>query len=906
MAWRPGPGRRWRQGVDRVEIPFERHVLENGLEVVLHEDPSCPLVCVCVAYHVGSAREEPGKSGFAHLFEHLMFEGSQHVGAGGHFKRINEAGGTLNGTTNRDRTIYYETLPAQHLELALWLESDRMGYLLPAITQDKLDNQRAVVKNERRQNYENRPYAKALWPLAEALYAAPHPYHWLTIGSHADLDAAKLEDVHEFFRRWYGPNNATLAIGGDVRPAEALALAMKYFGPIPRGPDNFRPAPRRAVLSQSVRRVVEDDVQLPELTLAWPVCEHYHEDEPALTLLQSILSANKASLLQKALTIDEVLAHQVVAWLNPGEIAGELRVSVRAVSGISLEHLEERILALLDELARRGVDRQQLERQKSRMEAAFIEALETVSSRTHLLAETNLFLSEPSRLVRELDDVLAVTPEQVERMLRKYVLRRPLVSMSVIPRGKFELAAAGRSPAQQEKERTLARGEAPPPAPMPPFHAPAIHHHRIGSLQTLVLPFGRLPVIALHLSLPGGHLRETLEQLGTSMLAAEWTAEGTEELSTSELADRWDGLGAEFRVSSTDDEITVHLRCLARHFRAAMDLLADVLVRPRLEGADFERLRKQRLQTLMMRGDHPRSIADTVFRKLTYGRDSVAGFPKMGTVETVSDLTIDSVRGFRDSFLVVDSAHLAIVGNPDRSVLLDVLAMVVATWKANEARPVPEAPPRFHQGLPIYLVDKPGAAQSEIRIGHAGIARTNPDYDRLMALNYVLGGAFNSRINANLRENKGITYGAFSRFSGGLRPGSFVVWTAVSTQATKQAVLEILKELKGLYDGVSEQETDFARDALMQATSRRFESIAGQMEMLSNILRYGLPDDYLERRLQSLKTMTRPDLDQLAGRYLHPDRVAILVVGDAAKVKSDLESCGLGPLMLLDIDGNPR
>jgi zinc protease len=346
-----------------VELPFTKVVLDNGLQVVIHEDRSDPVVAVYVLYHVGSGREEVGRSGFAHLFEHLMFQGSEHVGDDQHFKIVSEAGGTLNGTTNRDRTNYFETLPSNQLETALWLEADRMGYLLPAITQAKLDNQREVVKNERRQNYENVPYRQAAGKVMEALYPPDHPYHWLTIGSHEDLTAASLEDVHAFFRRWYGPNNATLAIGGDVDTAQALALVRKWFGGIPRGPEVAPPAQRPVRLDGNVRLVMEDKVKLPELSLIWPSVPRGHADEAALELLTAILSANKSAVLDRALTIDQVLASRVSASQAGDELAGEFDITVRAAPGTDLDTLEQAVLRLLAGLAADGVDPEQLQRQ---------------------------------------------------------------------------------------------------------------------------------------------------------------------------------------------------------------------------------------------------------------------------------------------------------------------------------------------------------------------------------------------------------------------------------------------------------------------------------------------------------------------------------------------------------------
>src|SRR5262245_37751786 len=454
-----GPGRKW--GADGgALVPFTKHVLRDGLELVPHEDHSEPVVAVYVYYHVGSSREEPGRSGFAHLFEHMLFQGSQHVADNDHFRLIQEAGGALNGTTNQDRTNYFETLPSEHLELALMLESDRMGFLLPAMTQAKLDNQRDVVMNERRQSYENRPYGLVHETLLAALYPEGHPYSWPTIGSMADIQAATLEDVARFFRRWYGPNNATLAIGGDFEPARALELVARYFGPLPPGPPVERPVPELARRAAPPRVVLEDRVQQPQLSLCWPTVADGYPDEPALELLADVLSANKSSVLDRALMIEQELASLVAIAHVAQERAGTLSLSARPHPGVTLGQLERRIDELLHELARRGVDPERLERLKRRREGELFRTLETVAARTSRVGHDNLFHGDPGRITLELERRRAVGVAEVEAVLARYVLDRPRVVLSTVPRGQRALAA----PADE-----AAPAAAPPPAPEVPL-----------------------------------------------------------------------------------------------------------------------------------------------------------------------------------------------------------------------------------------------------------------------------------------------------------------------------------------------------------------------------------------------------------------------------------------------------
>jgi zinc protease len=876
---------------------------------VIHEDRSDPVVAVYVLYHVGSGREEVGRSGFAHLFEHLMFQGSEHVGDDQHFKIVSEAGGTLNGTTNRDRTNYFETLPSNQLETALWLEADRMGYLLPAITQAKLDNQREVVKNERRQNYENVPYRQAAGKVMEALYPPDHPYHWLTIGSHEDLTAASLEDVHAFFRRWYGPNNATLAIGGDVDTAQALALVRKWFGGIPRGPEVAPPAQRPVRLDGNVRLVMEDKVKLPELSLIWPSVPRGHADEAALELLTAILSANKSAVLDRALTIDEVLASRVSASQAGDELAGEFDITVRAAPGTDLDTLEQAVLRLLAGLAADGVDPEQLQRQKNRYEARVVNGLETVARRTNALAEANVFFGDPAAATRMLEQMLAVTPQDVEAALRTYVLDRPRIVLSVVPEGAPEQAASGADVALARPLAAAApldRAARPAAEPARTFRPPAVWHDTLPSgVPVTGTRYTELPLVSLSLAVPAGHLYDGPATAGLASLTAEMMNEGTAALDTLALTDALDELGATLRVGSDDDEITISLRTLERHLPQAALLLQDVVLRPRFDAKDFERLKTQRLTALETRGDSIRTIAGNSWARVLYGKDDMNGWPSAGTPQSVAGLTLDQVRAFHRGHVVPAGPRLTVVGDVDAAALRGLFPDLAGKWSGAAPAPIAGAAPLARDATRIFLVDKPGAPQSELRIGHAGLAATDPDWYPVSIMNYVLGGTFSSRINMNLREDKGYTYGARSGFAGGLRPGAFSASSGVRTDVTAESVAEIMQELTAIRDGVTEEELAFARDGLLQAMNRQYESISALNQMLDGISMYAYPDDYLVGRIAILGRITKQDVDALAAKYVHPDRAAILVVGDKEQVLGPLQALGYGPVTELDIDGNP-
>jgi zinc protease len=920
-----------------VAIPFRKFVLENGLELVVHEDHSVPVAAVYVYYHVGSAREVRGRSGFAHLFEHMLFQGSEHVGDEQHFKLIQEAGGTLNGSTTSDRTNYFEILPANQLELALWLESDRMGFLLPAMTQAKLDNQRDVVKNERRQNYENRPYGQADGVIAAALYPPDHPYSWITIGSQEDLSAASLDDVKGFFQRWYGPNNATLAVGGDVKTEEVVSMVKKYFGSLPRGPAVEKPLPRLVKLLESKRLVMEDKVKLPQISITWPAVPNYTGDDAALDFLASILAANKSSVLERALTIDEQLATQVNATNEGRELAGEFTITIRPHRGVTLDTLEEKTRAILEKLGREGCDPAQLERVKSRYESSVIRRQETVGMRTGTLANYNTFIKNPGYLDLDLARHMAVTPADIERVLKQYILGQPAIVLSVVPEGKLNLAASNStsetkgmatgveiawkdSPASKEPFPSPAKATAvagipptfdrkrqPTAGPAITFHAPPVWHEELdGGIAVVGTSYRELPVSVLSLAVPAGRLHETMSTLGLSSMTADLLQQGTQALTATGFTEELDRLGASLFASAGEEEITLTLTCLDKHLAEAVRLLGDVLMEPRLGQDDFARIQRERLVSLETRADRITAIAADVYRHLLWG-DSVAGMPTSGTPETVKKLTLDDVKSFWRDHGIPTGARLTFVGSEDAAGVSKLMAPITSRWKPGAAaQPLAVPRPSPITSTHLYLVDKPGAAQSEIRIGNISVSSRDPEYYPLTVLNYPLGGVFSSRVNLNLREDKGYTYGARTSVEGGMIPGPFTASAAVKTEVTKESVVEFMKELSKFQDdGMTAKELTFTKESIAEGAKRQYESPMALSGMLDSISKYGWPDDFAERRLKELAGFTQADMKRLAEKYIHPESMVLLVVGDKQKIEKGLGELSYGPPIELDVDGNP-
>ena len=916
-------------------LPHERHVLDNGLEVVLHRDTSAPVVAVYVYYHVGSSREEAGKTGFAHLFEHMLFQGSAHVPDNDHFRLIQEAGGTLNGTTNQDRTNYFETLPSNQLELALWLESDRMGFLLPAMTQAKLDNQRDVVMNERRQSYENRPYGLVHETALGLLYPPGHPYSWPTIGSMKDIGEATLKDVASFFRRWYGAGNATLAVGGDIDPGRALALVETYFGEIPRGPVVDDPATAGVGFSEARRAVLEDSVQLPQLTLAWPCVEAWHADEPALTLLADVLSANRSSILDAALMEEEELASLVTIALSARERTGEFTINLRPNPGVSLDTLEERVdelIRVFAQPAREGAASREadgrLERLKTRREGSVLRSLETVAGRTNQLAFDNCFGGVPDRIAERLERWRAVSVADLRRVANDYLVDAGRAVVSVVPRGTGAgppLGAAsfvadtapspGADPGSDDPPHVgakaarepaasgaLDRSRCPEPKAQATFRSPPLWSVRLENAVELAgTPFSKIPVSLVSLAIPAGRLHETEATAGLSALAAAMLEEGTQSVGGTELVDALDGMGAEFGVHATDDEIVLYVSALDEHLASATELLTDVVLAPRFDADDFERVRRQQIVSAETRLDQPASLARDAYARLVYG-PGVRGGPVLGTRETLERLQLTDVERFFAQAADPSATRLAFAGHADADAAARLFERLGAEWgggtHATRMGPLDAdsiGAPTFAEETTIYLVDKPGAQQSELRIGHGGLSRSDPDWFPAYVMNYVIGGSFSSRLNLNLREDKGYTYGVRSAFSGGRTPGSFTVSTAVQTDVTAAAIGEALKELRGAPGDIRSSEVEFARSAISQALRRAFESASALLGFVETTSKYDRPVDFPERRLAWLEQMDARVLNELAERLVRPENAFVVVVGDAEALEGTLD--GIAPVV---------
>ena len=898
---------------DEVVIPYRRVRLDNGLTVILHPDTSDPLVHLDVTYHVGSAREEVGKSGFAHFFEHMMFQGSENVGDEQHFKIISESGGTLNGTTSTDRTNYFQTAPANQLEKLLWLEADRMGFLLDAVTQEKFEVQRETVKNERGQRVDNVPYGLLSERVGEALFPEGHPYSWMTIGYVEDLDRVDVNDLKKFFLRWYGPNNAVLTIGGDFDEAQTLAWLVKYFGVIPRGPDVAMPDKPVVTLDANRYISLEDNVALPLLFMAYPTVYLYHEDEAPLDVLMSILGVGETSLLYKNMVKNRI-AVQAQATHGCSELSCQFAIIAlpNPAAGKTLADLEKIVRDSLVEFEERGITDDDLLRVKMTIVSGKIYGLESVFGKVSQLAAYQYLTGSPDYAPTDVARYENVTKDDVMRVYNQYIKDRPAVIMSIVPHGQGAQRASEDTWQRYERElldyaqvdsadlayRTAEddfdRSVIPPAGANPAITLPEIWR---GQLDNGVRVLGarnvETPTTAIRLRIAAGQRNESTEKLGLAALTASMMNEATEKSSNEELSDRLQKLGSSISFGADNNQTSATVRSLTKNLDATLAILAEKLLEPKFAPEDFARVQAQTLQAIEQSKKQAASTAQVVYQLLLFGSDNAIAHLDVGTSDTVAGLTLDDVREFRAEHYSPTIASVVVVSDLSMSELLPKLA-VLEEW---------QGPPVARAGLKpfpetgktkIYLVHKPDAAQSEIRIGKRALNYdATGEFYRAGLANFVLGGAFNSRINLNLREDKGYTYGARSSFAGDEDYGLFTASAGVRTDTTVASIIEFEKEIRSYgKDGITAAELAFTRNAIGQRDALNYETPRQKLGFLSRIQIYDLDDDFVDQQNEILASIPAEELNAIAAKHLTMDDMIIVVVGDQAVIEDELATLG--------------
>ena len=904
-------------------IPVEKYVLDNGLTVVLHEDKSDPIASVAIYYHVGSSRETAGKTGFAHLFEHMMFQKSENVGEDQFFKNIQGAGGSLNGSTNQDRTNYYEVVPKNALEMALWMESDRMGYLENTVTATALANQQNVVQNEKRESVDNAPYGFNYGLILKNLYPKDHPYSWTVIGEMEDLANATVEDVKSFHKKYYSPNNAFLVISGDYSKEEVKAWVEKYFGEIPRGEDVEKRDAMNVSLPASIKLYHEDNfAKAPMLTMVYPTVERYSKDSYALNFLGEILSGTKKSPLYTVLVKEKKLTSRVGARNGSQELAGTFNISVTANPGVNLSEVEKAIFEGFEKFEKEGFTEEDLNRIKASYETGFVNRFASVQGKAFTLAEYTMNTGDPQFYVKDLENIMAVTMDDVKMVYEKYIKGKNFLQTSFVPKGETNLIAEGAVNAGIVEEnlsnaaevKIAATTEEPivkTPAKFDRSVMPAVGPDPevsipkpwMGSLSNGMKLMGiqqsELPLVQYSISINGGRLYDSIEKAGLANLTASMLNEGTKSKTPEELELAIGLLGASIYVSAGNEEITINVSSLSKNFEKTLALVEEMLLEPRWDSVQFVLAKSRIINNLKRNAANPEYLASRNLNKLIFG-DNILAMDATGTQETVSALTLDDLRDYYNKYFSPSIATFLIAGDVDQPRVEAALTDLNQKWQSKEVVvpvfTVPAAPEKSQ----IYFVDVPGAKQSVINIGGPSIPRTDPDFYAATVANYKLGGSFNGIFNLILREEKGFTYGARSFFSGGRSTGSYSASSKVRTNSTLESVTIFKTEMEKYRESIPQEYVDFTKSALMKGNALKFETLGDLLGMINNINAYDLPVDYIKKQETFVKGLTPEIVREYAVKYIDPARMYYVVVGDAATQLKELEKLGLGKPVLIE------
>nr|WP_328837001.1 pitrilysin family protein [Vibrio ulleungensis] len=903
-----------------ASIAYSKYVLDNGLTVILSPDDSDPLVHVDVTYHVGSAREEVGKSGFAHFFEHMMFQGSKHVGDQEHFKIITEAGGDLNGTTNRDRTNYYQTVPSNQLEKVLWMESDRMGFLLEAVSQRKFEIQRDTVKNERAQNYDNRPYGLTWEKLGEAMYPEGHPYSWQTIGYVEDLDRVDVNDLKAFFLRWYGPNNAVLTIGGDIDEQQTMEWISQYFGSIPEGPAVESAPKQPAVLPEDRFVTLEDRIRQPMMVMGWPTSYRGADDQRSLEALATIVGNGRNSILYQEL-VKTQKALSAAAYSDCSELACNFYVVVMVNSGdeANLGPIYDQVSDIMENFTLEQVEQSQLDQIAGSAKASSIFSLQSVSGKVSMLASNETFYGQPDRLQSNLEAINAVDQASVYQSYLTYVKDKPRVTLSVVPKGESQLAAR---PANfVTPERTLPeyqkvsedqldlrtavdnfdRSVMPQVGTAVSVTLPKLYQfHTDNDVEVLGTVSSETPTVLFQLRMPAGNRYAAIGKEGIAGLTASMMSEGTQLRDSEEIQAQLDGLGSSVSIRSGEYTTSITVSSLSEHFEETLDVVEEALFKPAFNESDFARIKQQALEGLVYEHQTPSWLASQATRQVAFG-DSFYARSSDGTSDSVASLTLDDVKQFYAQHYSPHGAQVLVVGDISERELKKQLQRF-ERWEGETApilrRKTIDAP----TGQSIYVVDKPRAPQTIVRLVRNGMPfdATGELYLSQLA-NFNLAGNFNSRINQNLREDKGYTYGASGYFASNREVGIVVFNAQVRADSTVDSIKEILLELEQYSSqGMTDAELNFMRMAVGQQDALKYETPGQKAQLLSSILTYSLDYDYLNTRNRIAATVDKQTLDEMAAKWFNPDDYQIVVVGDAESLIPQLKALNI-PLQQLEI-----
>ena len=913
-----------------LSIDYEKFTLKNGLDVILQVDRSDPIVAVTTVIHAGSNREKPGRTGFAHFFEHMAFNDSENVPRGWNRKAIPDWGGQRNGGTWSDGTIYFEVVPKDAFDKILWIDSDRLGYMINTVTTAALEREKQVVKNEKRQRVDNAAYGYTGEVIRTALYPDGHPYSWTVIGSLPDLQAATLDDLREFHTKWYGPNNVTLSIVGDIDIKETKEKVELWFGEIPKGQEVGSPEPQPVTLKATKNLWFEDNfAKLPELRLTFPTVESLHEDELALDILAQIFGGTKNSPLYVEVVHNTDLAPNVSAFHRASQIAGEFTIRVRGKSGTDLDDVLTSIESAFERFEEKGVSESDLSRIKAEQETILYNSLSTVLGKSRDLATNNEFAKDPGYSAKRADDLLILKDHDIRSAYEKYIKDKPYVMTSFVPKGQAELAVSGATKASvwieevkanvaseevsagdvatYEKTPTKHERSEPPFGKLPLFQMPDVWTRDLGNGVILRgIESNEIPLVQFDLTLPGGRWLEVASKNGQLSLLADLMGEGTASKTPAELEQAIGLLGSGINVSANSDELIISATCLSRNFEATIDLIQEILTEPRFEDEIFDRVKSAAQTRIKGREANPNAIAGQVFNQLLYGADHPMGRQAGGNQETIKSLNIEDLKQAHKT-LQTAQGRMHLVGdiNPDFAES-KLKGLAKALSPQENARPDFKFSPESGTSK-IFFVDVPGSKQSILRIGKLAAATGDEDFNQIVFTNEKLGGGISGDLSQILRIEKGYTYGAFSSVANGTVKRPFMIGTSVRANAT-EASLETIRDMLINYGPNFDQKAvETTQQKLIKENTRAFESLGAKLGLLRNMSRYGLTKKYVEDDQAELVAMKEDDFKRIAKTYLNEDEMIYVIIGDKATqlgpVQNFAKAAGKGDVVELDIYG---
>jgi zinc protease len=907
-------------------IEFNRFELSNGLRIIHQYDPSVSTVVLNTLYNVGARDESPDRTGFAHLFEHLLFLESENLGKGGLDKMSARIGGSgANGSTSRDRTNYFQTVPKDALEKMIWAEADKLGFFINTVTEPVLAKEKQVVKNEKRQGVDNRPYGHNFYVIDTNLYPEGHPYSWEVIGSLEDLQNATLQDVKDFYNRWYVPNNVTLTIAGDFDVAQAKKWVEKYFSEIKRGEDIPKMEKQPVTLSETKKLYYEDNfARAPQLTLTWPGVHNYHPDSYALEVLATYLSQGKKAPLYKVLVEDEKLSDNINVFQYNSEIAGQFMMQVTAFSETNLQNVLSGINKGLAKFEAEGISESDLNRIKAGQETSFYNSLSSVLGKGFQLAQYEIFAGDPGFVNQDVKNILAVTADDVMRVYNTYVKDKNFVATSFVPKGQKELALNDSKLADvveepiidgaeetfdasiaAEYERTPSsfdRSIEPPYGESPDVKVPDVWKDELSSgIKVFGIENNEVPLVQFEIQLRGGMLLENQEKIGVSNLLADLMTKGTANKTPEELENAIETLGASINARASKENITISGNTLAKNYDKTMALVQEILLQPRWDEKEFDLLKQSTLAQIERQKAQPNSIANNQFDKLIYGENHILSHDNLGTKASVNAITLDDLKAYYNNFISPSITKFHVVGAISKDKVTTSLTDLNSNWTPKIVEFPNIADPLAPDASKVYFYDVPGAKQSVLSFGYPALAATDADYYPASLLNYRLGGGgFASQLTQQLREGKGYTYGIGSGFSGSTIKGPFQISSGVRSNVTYESASLVKEILENYGKNYNENDLDVTKGYMIKSTARAFETLRSKLNMLTNISNYGYADDYAKQREAIVKAMTVEDIKALAEKYLNPEKMIYLVVGDAATQMEKLEGLGFGKPELLN------